>query len=257
MREPRTDGGIIKGHASRELGREPALSSIGVVIALTREARMFALDLPEANEVVRVDPQLLVCVGGVGGACAQAAAQLLLARGASALMSWGVAAALVTDLKSGSLLLPRTVIGCEGAVFPVDISWHGRLRELASFDVRSIAEARSILATSAQKRAFGDTTQAVAADMESAAVARVAQQAGVPFLVVRAIADDCEMALPAWLMRCMDVRGRVRGWRFFGQMLRHPFDVVAIARLARAFAAAESSLRQFKTKHLQHPLILA
>jgi len=238
-------------------GRGPAFSSIGVVIALPQEARMFTRDLSEANEVVRVDRHLLVCVGGVGAARAQAAAQLLLAQGASALISWGVAAALVPDLKSGNVLLPRTIVGCDGVVFAVDIAWHARLQQVAAFDTRPIAEARSILATGAQKRALGDLAQAVAADMESAAAARVAQQAGVPFLVVRAIADDCEMALPAWLMHCFDTQGRVRGRRFLAHMLRHPLDIVAVARLARAFAAAEHSLRRFKANHLQHPLILA
>ena len=180
--------------------RKTASPSIGLVIALPQEARMFARDLPEANEVARVDEHLLVCVGGVGPTRAQSAAQLLLARGASALMSWGVAAALVPDLKSGSVLLPRAVIGFDGAVFPVDSVWHERVRESATFDVRPIAEARSMLATSAQKRALGDAAHAAAADMESAAVARVARQAGAPFLIVRAIADDCEMAMPAWLI---------------------------------------------------------
>jgi adenosylhomocysteine nucleosidase len=231
------------------------LLSIGVVIALPQEARMFARDLPEANEVALVDRHLLVCVAGVGPDCAQSAARLLLARGASALMSWGVAAALIPDLECGSLLLPQTVVGGDGTVFAVDTSWHHHMRE-ASFDMRPIAEARTILSTGAQKRALGDATHAVAADMESASVARVAQEAGVPFLVVRAVADDIEMALPAWLMDCFDTHGRMRGWRFFARVLRHPHDILAVARLARAFAAAENSLRRFKTQHLRHPLIL-
>src|SRR3954447_10206366 len=241
-------------HASS--GREVPLLSIGVVIALPQEARMFARALHEANEVARVDPHLLVCVGGVGPDCAQTAARLLLARGASALISWGVAAALIPDLKSGSLLLPQTVVGAHGELFSVTASWHRHMQE-ASFDTRPIAEAASMLAIGAQKRALGDTTHAVAVDMESASVARVAHQAGVPFLVVRAVADDLETALPAWLTGCFDAYGRMRGWRFLAQVLRHPHDILAVARLARAFAAAENSLRRFKTKHLQHPLILA
>jgi adenosylhomocysteine nucleosidase len=231
-------------------GYEPASPRIGLVIALPQEARMFARDLPDPNEVARIDQHLLLCVGGVGPVRAQSAAQLLLGRGASALVSWGVAAALVPDLKSGSVLLPRAVIGFDGAVFPVDSTWHERLLRIASFDARPIAEARSVLATSAAKRALCDAAHAAAADMESASVARVARQAGVPFLIVRAIADDCEMAMPTWLLRCMDARGQVRIDRFLGLLLRHPHDFVAVARVARAFAAAKAGLTRFKAQHL-------
>src|SRR6478735_4556037 len=95
---------------------------IGVVIAIAQEASMFPRH--DIGEVVRVHEHLLVCVGGVGAQRAQAAAQLLLARGASALLSWGVAVALAPDLKAGRVLLPRAVIAADGTLLPVSSAWH-------------------------------------------------------------------------------------------------------------------------------------
>jgi adenosylhomocysteine nucleosidase len=223
--------------------------TIGIVIALPQEASMFPSH--DAGTVVRVDARLLVCVGGVGAAHAQAAARRLLESGANALMSWGVAVALTPDLKAGRMLLPRAVVAADGIVFPVTGAWHEQFHDEAALDVRPLAEAVRLLATPHEKRALGQALQAVAADMESAAVARVAQQAAVPFLVVRAIADDCETPVPGWLLSCVSARGRLRTVHLFSQLLRHPRDVVAVARIARAFFCARSALRGFRVRHLQ------
>src|SRR5262249_48671724 len=159
---------------------------VGIVIALPQEASMFPNH--DIGKVACIDPHLLVCVGGIGAACAQSAAQRLLEAGATSLLSWGVAAGLAPDLKPGCILLPHAVLAADRAVLPVTIGWHEQFYD-AAFDVRPLAEARRLLTTSAEKFAFGQALRAAAADMESAAVARVAQQAQVPFLAVRAVAD--------------------------------------------------------------------
>jgi adenosylhomocysteine nucleosidase len=236
--------------AYESIDRERMPSTVGIVVALMQEARMFGARLPGPNEVARIDRHLLVCVGGVGAARAHAAARLLVMQGASALMSWGVAAALIPGLESGSLLLPGSVVGSDGVVLPVDSAWHESLRDDASLDVRPLAEASSMLTTRAQKLALGDAAQAVAADMESAAVGRVARQAGIPFLIVRAVCDDCETAVPSWLMHCMDARGKVDRGKFFGELLRHPHHAIGLARIGCGFASAQGSLERFKGQHL-------
>lgn len=225
--------------------------SVGVVIALRQEARTFARGLDDSGAVTRVEEHLLVCVGGVGAARARSAAQHLLSHGASALLSWGVAAALVPDLEPGSMLLPSTIIDADGTVLPVSGAWRNRIQNPSPFDARPLAEARSVLATPAQKHALAQLLRAAAADMESAAVAKVAQQAQVPFLAVRAIADDCTLVVPTWLMSCMDERGRVEPARLIGQLLRHPRHGIDVLRLARGFHAAHVALRRFRAHHLQ------
>jgi len=230
-------------------------ATVGVVIALHQEARMFARRMNGDGTITRIDEHLLVCVGGVGATRARSAAQSLVANGASALLSWGVCGALVTGLEPGSLLVPGAIIDADGTSLPVSGAWRARLDNVSSLDVRAIAETRSLLVTPAQKQALARSRHAVAADMESAAVARLAHQARVPFLAVRAVADDCAMFVPAWLTSCTDARGRIELSSFGSELLRHPRDVARLPRLMRGFTAALAALRRFREQRLQQLLL--
>src|ERR1043166_3029832 len=99
-------------------------TSIGIVAALTREARTLTRARLIPGDIEKISPHLLVCVSGMGASRARVAAQALLNAGASALMSWGVAASLVPELKSGTLVLPRLVFAADGVAMPVDAAWH-------------------------------------------------------------------------------------------------------------------------------------
>jgi adenosylhomocysteine nucleosidase len=216
---------------------------------------MFARTVNGDGAVTRVDDGLLLCVCGAGATRAESAAQCLVANGASALLSWGVCGALVTGLEAGTLLVPGAIIDSDGTALPVSSAWRDRLNNVSSLDVRPIAETRSLLATPAQKHALARSRHAIAADMESAAVAKLARQARVPFLAVRAVADDCAMSVPAWLTSCMDARGRIELGTFRGLLLRNPRDVNEISSLARGFGAALAALRRFREHHLHQLLI--
>jgi adenosylhomocysteine nucleosidase len=227
--------------------------TVGIVAALSQEARSLSSRLPEPGAIGRIGEQVLIAVSGIGPSRARLAARALVSEGASALMSWGVAAALVPELKSGTVLLPRSVFAADGVSMPVDAAWHDRMFKTGSFDVRPIAQARSVL-TPADKRALAEQLPAVAADMESAAVARVAQESRVPFAIVRAIADEADMPVPGWLINCMDEEGRIQILAMGSQLFRNPFDATALMRLARAFTKARAALTRFRMQHLRPPL---
>jgi len=227
--------------------------TVGIVAALSQEARSLSPRLPEPGAVGGIGEHLLIAVSGIGPSRARLAAQALVAKGASALMSWGVAAALVPELKSGTVLLPRSVFAADGVSMPVDAPWHDRMFKTGTFDVRPIAHARSVL-TSADKRVLAEQLPAVAADMESAAVGRVAQESRVPFAIVRAIADEAHMRVPGWLTNCLDEDVRIRILAIGSQLFRNPLDAAALVLLARAFTKASAALSRFKMQHLRPPL---
>jgi len=83
---------------------------------------------------------------------------------------------------------------------------------------------------------------AVAVDMESAAVAAVAQERALPFLAVRAIADPADMALPSAVMRAADAHGRINRPVLLAHTLLHFGQVGAMLRLASHFRAALRTL---------------
>jgi len=82
-----------------------------------------------------------------------------------------------------------------------------------------------------EKQALGEVSGAIAVDMESAAIAKVASSAGIPFLLVRAISDraqdDLPMDLNLWFapfgfLRCLlQVSQRPSVLRGLYEMKRH------------------------------------
>ena len=74
----------------------------------------------------------------------------------------------------------------------------------------SLATSVEVLATPGAKAGLRARTGAGAVDMESAAILRRAAAAGIPALVVRAVSDTADEAVPAALGRLVTPDGRAR-----------------------------------------------
>jgi adenosylhomocysteine nucleosidase len=189
--------------------------------------------------------------GGVAARTEMLAAAALK-DGAEALVSFGIAGALAPDLASGALLLPRAVIGDDGTRFPVDEAWRSRV-EAALITAGLRVEARDMLgsATAAaspeRKATLHRASGAIAIDLESHHVARVAAQAERPFLILRAIADPAQRALPPAAVNGLKPDGRPALARVLVSVLCHPGQIAALLRLAgdtrRALLALDSALK--------------
>jgi adenosylhomocysteine nucleosidase len=204
---------------------------VGVIAALPAEGRGLA------------DP-LLVRISGVGAAAAATACDALVAAGARALVSWGSAAGLDPELAPGTLVLADRIIGSTAG--RPDREWADRIALAMRGRVRVVRGALAcppaVLRTPAEKRALA-ALGAVAADMESGAVAEAARRAGVPWVAVRVIADDATTTVPGSVAASIDDEGRVRLGRLFGALLRQPGDVLALPGLASGFRRATETLR--------------
>ncbi len=217
---------------------------VGIVAAFDREARMLAAQARTGCDS-RAVGTTRIALAGVGPAGAQAAGQRLLKQGATALVSWGIAAALEPQLSPGSLLIPNSVIAADGRAYPVDSGWHHSLCErLANFAVHTgpLAESYTILGTPAQKNALASRTGAIGADMESAALAAVAHAGQVPFVAIRVVSDAADTKVPAWLAHAIDGAGRLSKAAVLKQIALHPAEWGAISRLALGFKAARATL---------------
>ncbi|HTT40091.1 MAG TPA: hypothetical protein VMH32_20775 [Burkholderiales bacterium] len=222
------------------------MTRVGIAVALRAEASSLVRRRVRTGAVTPVASGALLAVSGMGPARTLSSGRMLLEAGASALLSWGSASALDPTLRPGSAVLPEEVIGSDGRRITVSGDWHERVRRRLGAElpthISPLTEAPTILATREQKLDLARERGATAADMESAALARLAQRACVPFLAVRAIADGCDMRLPAWLVETLDEFGRPRAAGFCSGLLRHPADVGALTRLARGFHAATVTL---------------
>jgi len=102
---------------------------------------------------------------------------------------------------------------------------------------------REPLGSTAAKALAFSQTGAVAADMESSAVAEVASAARVPFLVVRAIVDTAQDALPEVALSAAGAgEERLRLSRLLATLARTPGELPALIRLAHRYRTASRAL---------------
>jgi hopanoid-associated phosphorylase len=192
-----------------------------------------------------------VAVATAAGEAAQAAAERLVAGGASALLSFGVAGGLDPSLRPGTIVIARR-IHTPARDFPVDESWIRRLEaklvRCGGVIVGGVAGADQPAVTVFDKATLFAVSGAMAADMESHRVAGVAATRGVPFLAVRAIADPAHRRLPQAALDVTAPDGSIRfGALIFG-LLRRPTDALALPGLACDYQAAMRALRRAATE---------
>jgi adenosylhomocysteine nucleosidase len=201
----------------------------------------------ETNCLRRQDVRI-ACSGG-SAERARAEAARLVAEGAAALVSFGLAGGLAAQLRPGDLLLPETVCSPGSAGWPVDPIWREKVHvRLAAHGLGpgagTIVGSEHIVATAADKRALFEATGAQAVDMESHEVAAVAAAAGLPFLVIRALADPYDQVIPQVAREALRPDGRVRLQGMLGGLFRERGGAMALLRLARQSARGLMSLRR-------------
>jgi len=126
----------------------------------------------------------------MGARQAQAAAEVLIARNASALLSWGSAGALHPKLSSGNLIIPKIVVYPQKGTFSTDDGWHNRLlsrlADQLEISTEPLAQSLTVLRSREEKLAFFKQNEALTVDMESGSVAEAATKANLPFMSIRA-----------------------------------------------------------------------
>jgi len=220
----------------------------GIVAAMVPEARILGKGPIAPGELILLPEGAMLLLSGIGANRARVAAQTLMEKGATALVSWGSAGGLIPALSPGRLILPERILAADQSVYPVDPIWHERLYSRLKGYVDPhpgvLAQSTIVLATRSEKAALFRRTGAVAVDMESASIAQVAKEAGMPFMAIRAITDGAEMDIPRGALDSIDEFGRVRLIGLLSFMARHPVELSALVRMGRNFRAAETTLAQ-------------
>ncbi len=220
---------------------------LGIVVALSWELKTLTRQSIRPGSCRRISDDTLVALSGIGAERALAAAELLCSRGATALLSWGFAAALDDGVGPGSVMLPERVIGATGETYPVSIEWHRRLHQILSSRLpvatEALLESETIVNPDAKRR-LAERTQAVAADMETGAQARLARVRGIPFVAVRAISDTASRQIPESVMQALDSSGAVNIRSCLVSALLRPADGLAVMKLGIQFNAARRSLKK-------------
>ena len=219
----------------------------GLVVALPEEIATLTSKHILKGQCFFITNRLLVAYSGAGPINAEVAAELLITRGAGRLISWGCAAALSPSLKSGDLVLPDKLIDAGNSEMTVNVDWYSHTKNrLAKFVVvhsGALAESISIVSSSMDKKQLHSITGAIALDMESIAIAKVARQHTLPFIAIRAIVDPVTMSLPLAIDYSLNDDGNIVLWKLLLFLIRHPSELPGLIKLGLHFNTAKKTLK--------------
>ncbi len=230
---------------------------LGIVAALQRETKPLTNLLLPPRTPVKIAEQVYLIVSGMGPQRAGSAVKQLEQLGATALVSWGTAAALDPALAAGTLCIPDTISDSNRNTYGADKQWLARLRtELSSTTVLTnsgqaymplkdgkLTSRSHVIATPEEKQQLFKRYGELALDMESAAIAHQAQISGLPFVVIRAIVDTADMVLPNSVLGALDNDGKPNILKLISGLLFHPQDFLPLMHLSKSFKAAEKTLQ--------------
>jgi adenosylhomocysteine nucleosidase len=200
-------------------GRSAALPVIAVT-GLAIEARI------AAGAGVRA-----VAGGGVARQLA-VALELEIARGAGAVVSFGIAGGLAPDVSPGTWIVGRAVVASTTS-WQCDPAWTRILVErLPGARLADIAGVDEPLIAAEQKRALHLSSGAAAVDTESHIAANIAATCGLPFAAFRVVADPADRDLPLAALRSLRADGTIDVSAALRSLARTPRQLTLLLRTA-------------------------
>jgi hopanoid-associated phosphorylase len=171
-----------------------------------------------------------------------------IARGADALMSFGIAGALIDGVAAGTCIVAPAVIARDARI-AAHSDWTSNLaRCLPDALVGEVAGQDTIAATPQDKRALHARTRAAAVDNESHVVAELARVHGIPFAVLRVVSDPVHRGLPDAARIGLTPDGAPDVGAVLRALVARPQDIVPLARTgvdaARALRALSAARRR-------------
>ena len=221
------------------------LSEFGIVVALPEELRTLTSHKIQQGECFQLGT-LWIAHSGAGWQNAEAAARLLIGKGVKGLISWGCAAGLSHTVKPGNLVLASCIVS-DNQAFDTDTLWREHLQQqlsaLNDTHMGWLFTSKKLISSSLLKQQISQQSQAIALDMESAAIADVAKNANLPCLAIRSIADPVDQDLPLAVLNSLNADGQVELPRLFRHLFLHPWELNGLIRLGRHFHAAQKTLK--------------
>ena len=163
------------------------------------------------------------------------------ADGATAVLSFGIAGGLDTALECGALVV-ATRVRAPGGAWPADTVWSSALVRASGARLGVVAGADAIVAGPHAKRSLRLMTGALVVDLESAVAAAFAASRGLPFAVLRAVADTAEEVLPRAAAVGLTRTGRPAPARVAMALLRRPSEFPALVQVAKRSSTALEAL---------------
>jgi adenosylhomocysteine nucleosidase len=178
------------------------------------------------------DPGVHAVAGGGDARRLAAALESEIARGANAVISFGIAGGLVEDAVPGMWLIASAIV-TPASRWQCDAAWAGSLaKRLRGALITELAGVDAPIADPVAKRALHRATGATAVDTESHIAAEIAAAHGLAFAAFRVIADPARRRLPAATAVALEPNGRINRAAILGSLARRPSQLPLLVRTA-------------------------
>ncbi len=180
--------------------------------------------------------------------------------GYCALLSFGLAGGLVNDLAPGTLVIPSKITDKTGSSRSVDRETRNILIDtLEDNNIgwvdRLVCGVNKPLTMPAEKEALHRAINAHVVDMESHVAGEIAERVGIPWLVIRAIADHASDSVPQTATESVMENGAISSKKLLKGSFRRPSEIPALITLARNSITGLNTLRRVVPLFLScHPL---
>jgi hopanoid-associated phosphorylase len=165
-------------------------------------------------------------------------------QGYRGIVSFGVAGGLASRLRAGNWVVASAIQESQ-TIRETDASWSSRLLDVipgASYG--PIVGVDEPIAEPESKRELHRKTGAMAVDMESHVVARLAAAHGLAFAAVRVVVDPVDRKIPRAAVRGMGEDGRTDVGAVLLDLIARPSQLTQLARVALdAFTARSEMVR--------------
>ncbi len=166
----------------------------------------------------------------------------------------GFSGGLSPGLSPGALLVAERIVDSGGAVAAPDPAWSSRIARCQGVDSATLVSVDRILCTPESKtELWGRIAQDLpaAADLETAAMAAVVASYGLPFVVIRAISDTADEALPLDFNDCLDESGRISRARIVARAALNPTLIAPLWRLRGRTRSCSESLADLACRSIE------
>jgi nucleoside phosphorylase len=228
------------------------LTGTGIITALRSEAICLTPAKPEPGVASRLAEQLFVVLSGMGANNVNAAINTLLVQKVERLISFGTAAALRQDIKSGDIIIPANIVNAGNDRQDISSSWRDYvIAQLDSCPAKlhygDMLGTDNVITNYAEKQALAGKTGAIAVDMESALICKAATEHKLSALVVRVVVDEADTSIPIQILDNTDAYGEVAMAGLLKAILIHPSLLKDLVKLGAAFKTARKSMQWLGT----------
>ena len=224
------------------------MARIGIITALLPEAACLTTASTQTESTIALDDHTTMIVCGIGAERALRATRTLIEAGIDGLISWGTAAALASNIQSGDLIVPETVLAVDNETIYLQSDWRKsiikRLTDCpGDIYLGQLTDSIRVLSSITEKSLLYSQSGALAVDMESASIASLATEHHIPCVVLRAITDSAIMTIPDAIMTHSNAYGQVPLLRLVSTMLLDPRQIRPLIKLAKGFRTAAKTLK--------------